>query len=281
MNSLGTGSLAVTAVILGIIVVGCIDYITGIEVRVFPLYFLPLVMAATIFGKRGAVAASILASLVWVASHALGGRVYSHSYIWAINFLSQGTVFLIVSILIAKLRDAHTHEHALSRTDSLTGLMNSRAFHEQAGAALALCHRHKRSATLAFMDLDNFKNVNDTAGHQTGDKLLQMVAQTISPVLRASDFVARVGGDEFVLFLPETDDFQAKVALEKIREQLMHTEAFRAYAISVSIGAVVYSQAPPRIGEMLTEADALMYSVKAAGKNAVHIRHTSTTPGSA
>ena len=281
MAILGSVKFAPVVVILGMVLVGYIDYITGTEVRVFPLYFLPLIKAATVFGNRGAVAASILASVVWVAANALGGRVYSHTYIWVVNFFVQGSAFLVVSLLIARLRASLTREQALSATDSLTGMMNLRAFHAQAGASLMLCHRHKRSATMAFMDLDNFKNVNDMAGHQTGDELLQMVAKTISGGLRASDFVARVGGDEFALFLPETDGDQADAALGKIKEQLVNTEAFRTHAVSVSIGAVAYTHAPSQLSDMLKEADALMYQVKASGKNAVHVKHHAATLDSA
>lgn len=262
---------AAVVVLLGIALVGYIDYATGIEVRVFPLYFLPLIAAANAFGLRGAVVGSILASFAWFAANAGAGLAYSHAYVLAVNLVSQGTAFLAVSVLIARLRDSLARERMLSGTDALTGLMNSRAFHEQAGAALRLCHRHRRPATLAFLDLDNFKSVNDTGGHQAGDELLVLVAQTISRAVRASDLVARMSGDEFVIFLPETDGGQAGVALEKIRHQLTGAEKLRLHSVSVSIGAVVCSVATSSLTEMLREADAQMYEVKAAGRNAVRI----------
>lgn len=127
------------------------------------------------------MAASIVASIVWVAANALAGRAYSHPYILSLNFVAQAVGFLTVSLLIAQLRDALARKRTLSRTDPLTGLMNNRAFHEQAEAALILCHRHRRPATVAFLDLDNFKHVNDTTGHQAGDDLLRMVKPCFAP----------------------------------------------------------------------------------------------------
>lgn len=198
-----------------------------------------------------------------------GGRSYSHSYIWGINFFTQGSVFFIIALLISTLKDALKRERSLSRTDSLTGLSNSRSFYEQAAGVLMLCNRNLRPATLAYIDLDNFKHANDILGHLKGDDLLQIVAQVFSENLRSSDITVRMGGDEFAILLPETTARDAGTALEKVRHLLAQNPQFQVCSVTASIGAVTYTQAPSDISVMIKAADALMYKVKANGKNYV------------
>ena len=180
-------------VLVAMLVIGYLDYITGNEIRIFPLYFLPLAWTAIVFGRTGAILASLLATTIWFTAQYLSGREYSHEYIWFINFITQGTAFLLVTLLMASLRTALGRERELSRTDALTGLLNSRALHEIAGAELTLCHRHRRPAVMAFIDLDNFKSVNDTHGHDRGDKLLRQVGELLKNSVRSADVVARIG----------------------------------------------------------------------------------------
>jgi diguanylate cyclase (GGDEF)-like protein len=257
--------------LLGIAIVGFFDFITGIEIRVYPLYFLPLVLAASSFGQRGAVSASIAATSIWFVSNFYGGHTYSLWYIWPINIFTQGIAFFIVSILVSSLKSSIAREQALSRKDTLTNLLNRRAFYEEVGRALALCHRKMRPATVAFMDLDNFKRINDVGGHQKGDELLMTVAETLLTQLRSSDIVARLGGDEFAIFLPEVDKEKAELILKKISKELQKIVHYSEFCVTASIGAVAFEEAPAHLGEMLKEADALMYSVKDSGKNGVRI----------
>ena len=267
-------------VLIGMLLVGYLDYITGNEIRIFPLYFLPLARAAIVFGKRGAIVASLIATTIWLLSQYFSGREYSHEYIWAINFLTQGAAFLLVTFLMASLRTALGRERELSRTDALTGLLNSRALHEIAGAELTLCHRSKRPAVMAFIDLDNFKNVNDNHGHDRGDSLLRHVAKVLMSSLRSSDVVARIGGDEFAIFLPETDADQARSILEEMHVQLHQLADFKNLQVGASIGAVAYATSPPNLLDMIQEADAHMYTVKTTGKNRVNVKPASTFGGS-
>lgn len=259
-------------VLAGILLVGYVDYLTGTEIRIFPLYFLPLVLGAWHFGRSGGIVFSLIAAVVWAVSLYEAGRNYSADYIWGVNLVTQGSAFLVVTLLVAWLRDGLEREKALSRTDSLTGLANSRSFYEQAGAALSLCQRNLRPVTLAYIDLDNFKKVNDTLGHEKGDEILQKAAEVMVSSLRASDVIARIGGDEFVVLLPETGAEDAKVALEKLRSRMTMTPQFQVTAVSPSIGAVAYLQATAQLGDMLKAADELMYQSKAAGKNRLTIK---------
>lgn len=268
-----TSKFGIAAVsLLGIVFVGYIDFITGIELRVFPLYFLPLLLATWFFGKTGALTASAVAAVAWAVAQYLSGRHYSQLYVWIVNFFTQGAAFTVVSLLIARLHSDFLRERVLSSTDHLTGLANSRSFYAQAGAIVNLCRRNFRPVSVACVDLDDFKHVNDTLGHEQGDAVLREVAEVLISGLRASDVPARIGGDEFVILLPDTAMADARVALEKVRSRLEQMPQLRDCSVTASIGVVSCGQAPTDIQMMLKMADELMYSVKMSGKNRVEAR---------
>lgn len=265
-------AIDVAIVLLGTLVIGYVDYLVDNQIRIFPLYFLPLVRAAQKFGRKGAILASLFATWIWIVAQYVSGRSYSSEYIWGVNFITQGTAFIVVSLLVAALRDGLNRERELSRTDLVTGVLNRRALYEVGSSALALCRRNNRPVTLAFVDLDNFKTINDTFGHDRGDALLRTVAKVLAGSLRSSDIVARVGGDEFAILLPETEATHASVLLDKARNLLLQSPDFRGTSVSVSIGAVAYTMALPSLDDMLKEADSVMYTVKGSGKNRVEVK---------
>ena len=128
--------------------------------------------------------------------------------------------------------------------------------------------------TLLYIDLDNFKQVNDAFGHETGDELLIEVAATIRTNVRSTDTVARLGGDEFALLLPETDQEAALVVTNKLREALLVSMQRREWPVTFSIGLVSFATPPESVEEMLKQADAVMYSVKLKGKNSIAAQAT-------
>jgi diguanylate cyclase (GGDEF)-like protein len=264
----GVAALAV----LGIAAVGVFDWATGTDVRVFPLYFLPLALAARRLGRTGAVWMSLLATATWLVALYEAGREYPHPSIWLINALTQGSAFLVVSLLVAHLELRLRHEHALSRTDALTGLLNSRAFHEKAEAMLLDAGPRQRPATLAYIDLDHFKRVNDRDGHDAGDRLLARIGGLLATVLGPYGLVARMGGDEFAALLPDLDEAAARELLERTREALIADPDVQSSGVSASVGGVTHVPAAPRLDDMIRQPDALMYSVKSDGKNAVRVQ---------
>jgi diguanylate cyclase (GGDEF)-like protein/PAS domain S-box-containing protein len=176
------------------------------------------------------------------------------------------------------LREAHAQlnqvlqrEKELARTDMLTGLSNRRAFYEALQMERARAARYGRPITLAYVDLDNFKRVNDTLGHAVGDELLVCVADLLRQTLRLSDTVGRLGGDEFALLLPETSPGSAESLLEKLRKILMDAMQVRSWPVTFSIGAATFLNNPPPLEQMIRAADELMYAVKKSGKNSVEI----------
>lgn len=261
-------------VVAGIALVWVVDLYTGTNVRVFPLYFLPLALAAKRLGLGGALLASLLASIAWILAQYLGGRVYPHPIYWLINFVTQGTAFAVVSYLVARLETRLASERLLSRTDALTGLLNSRAFHEHAERALSDAQRSKQAVTLAYLDLDRFKQVNDRFGHEAGDRLLSAIGALLKAQLGGCGLVARVGGDEFAVLLPGLDEVAAKRLLEETRSRLLASPEVAATGVSASIGGVSHHHGSITLDELIRQADALMYAVKNGGRNAVRVERS-------
>ena len=252
----------------GVLLVGWVDYATGTEVQVLALYLLPLLLAGWSLGTTGAILAAVASTAVWLeTAHALSVHL-AHPYVWVVNGITQGLGFLMVALLVARLRKALKRESYLNRTDPLTGVGNRRAFLELAGLSLALSKRHGEAASLAYLDLDNFKHVNDAFGHDYGDQLLRHCSTLIVQRLRSSDTVARLGGDEFAIFLPETDAKSAASLMEHIGSAIDAASVFRSKGVTISIGVVTEVPAKSSLLELLTKADAEMYAVKDRKKNA-------------
>jgi diguanylate cyclase (GGDEF)-like protein len=170
-----------------------------------------------------------------------------------------------------KLRLALENEAELARLDPLTRLANRRAFFELLEAERSRTIRYGRPLTLVYLDLDAFKQVNDSMGHAVGDELLKTVANTLRTSLRASDTVARVGGDEFSLLLPESGLGTAEVVLRKLQSRLLTAMHEQHWPVTFSMGAVTFLRLPESCDEMLHAADQLMYEVKTHGKNGIAV----------
>lgn len=157
--------------------------------------------------------------------------------------------------------------------DQLTGLPNRRLLDDRIEQALARAKRDNQQVAICFLDLDNFKQVNDLYGHAYGDKLLKQAAGRIQKCLRTSDTVARIGGDEFIVLLPETGINAAEVA-EKIRDSLHQPfilDDSLTLSISSSIGIAIYPDHATNIRELMQHGDEAMYEAKKSGRNAVVI----------
>jgi diguanylate cyclase (GGDEF)-like protein len=173
--------------------------------------------------------------------------------------------------IFAELRALYLQQLHLSRRDPLTGLLNRRAFMEMVGIETNRMARHRRPVTLAYVDVDNFKTINDSYGHAAGDEFLQGLGRQMSRRLRATDCLARVGGDEFAMLLPETDLAAARLVLNEIHEALRHYCGGCGTNATVSIGAVTFDSAI-KPEQMVAMADKAMYAIKRKGKDRVEYR---------
>jgi diguanylate cyclase (GGDEF)-like protein len=172
-----------------------------------------------------------------------------------------------------KRSEERAHDlQTLAAVDPLTGVYNRRQFEVLARAELARCQRYMRPCSFLMIDIDHFKRVNDTFGHELGDWVLKMVATTLASARRDADVVARYGGEEFVIMLPETSLEAAKTVAERIRSMVFsNAMAIGAAKLSltISIGVGEATASSPGIEVILRDADRALYEAKQTGRNRV------------
>jgi diguanylate cyclase (GGDEF)-like protein len=169
--------------------------------------------------------------------------------------------------LVTALSALYFAEKELSRKDDTTGALNKRAFREVVGYEIKRTRRQLRPLTLAYIDLDGFKEVNDELGHDIGDLVLKVVVWTMQSTLREADAVARFGGDEFALLLPEASGQNARLVLDKLQKALKNAMKGYQWEVTFSVGAVTFRNPPATPDYMINTAEKAMRSVKRAGKN--------------
>jgi diguanylate cyclase (GGDEF)-like protein len=187
------------------------------------------------------------------------------------NLRSREKVEKALSESESQLKVLLAKEHDLARIDPLTTVPNRRAFYEALEKERVRTIRYRRPCTLAYLDLDNFKKVNDSLGHAVGDELLVEVAAGLRSNLRVTDYVGRLGGDEFAILLPETDATAAKLVLHKLRLRLLEQMKTHNWKVTFSIGAATFLDPPASLDVMIRLADETMYAIKAQGKNNVSV----------
>jgi diguanylate cyclase (GGDEF)-like protein len=172
--------------------------------------------------------------------------------------------------VIRQINFMYTRTKYLSMTDELTGLFNRRSFDNSFEKEFLRAQRYKNNLTIVMFDIDYFKRVNDTFGHQCGDFILKQVANAALQTFRKTDTVFRFGGEEFVVILTETDIEQSKIPLERFRktiETLGLTYQNQNVDITVSIGACQYSDRFATKEQLLQQVDDALYQAKNSGRN--------------
>lgn len=210
----------------------------------------------------------------WIGSLHFGARSFQRfTKDMSTDFMHHLGILAAVAIENAINRE---QLHRLSLTDALTGVANRRAFHTTLEKEISLSQRRQEPLSLFLIDLDHFKQINDTYGHQFGDKVLVHVSRYISKLLRKSDHVCRYGGEEFALILPNCDRRLAIEVAERIRQQvselaIWHDKGERIH-LTLSIGLTCWQpNSSERLSgdEFLRTADKAVYSAKAEGRNCV------------
>lgn len=234
------------------------------------LYAVPILLASRYCGRVEGAIVAVAAAAIWlfVNEAYLLPKETTAIFFW--NALTRFGIFVLIAYSIslqAKLRIALEREVLRANTDRLTGLLNKGAFHERFEDEMNRARRYHHPLSLAFIDLDNFKQVNDTQGHARGDKLLQDVSTTIVDAIRKTDIAGRIGGDEFAVCFPEADGEHVRKAVDKLVKSLDIMTSQSGWQVTASIGVVTCTEMCDTYDSLLGKADKLMYVAKEKGKN--------------
>ena len=259
----------VTVTTVAILAVGALDSATGPHVAFSVFYLLPVSLAACCGQRWVAVGSCALAALTWWGADAISGGEHVNWLVAGWNATSRFIVFVIVASLLGTLRSALGEAEMLGRNDPLTGAANARHFFETAEKERLRAARTGRPLSVMYIDLDDFKAVNDSHGHLVGDEVLRAVAGALMGEVRDSDVVGRLGGDEFAVLLPETDHLAAEAVAAKLQAALRNAFVSLERTLSASFGVASFSEPPPTFDDLLGVADRLMYEAKAQGKDTV------------
>jgi diguanylate cyclase (GGDEF)-like protein len=212
---------------------------------------------------RGGVSVAVPMTPLWAKNRRLSASIWwVHVLVWLLGL--GGIVFGF-----KRLQTAHDRIVTLMFTDSLTGIPNRRIFLESLEVAMSFAQRHQTPLAVIMADLDNFKKINDTFGHDTGDRVLQSFAILLVENIRQEDLVARFGGEEFILMLPGTSDTEAVALAERIKHRWEEiTPPEFSVRVTSSFGVSAY-QPGDSVSSLIEKADQALYEAKRLGKNQV------------
>jgi diguanylate cyclase (GGDEF)-like protein len=248
---------------------GVIDFLTGYELSFSLFYLIPIGAVAWFGGRHLGWLMSVLAALTWLVAEILAGRQYSQPAIHLWNTMIRFGFFVIVTSLLTRLRSVHDVEWGHARTDYVSGAMNARHFIESLEMELMRARRTRQPLTPAYIDLDNFKSVNDLLGHDVGDEVIRSFVLALRSHLRATDAIARMGGDEFALLLPTAGQVEAELIIVRLHNDLTEQMGRNGWPVTFSVGVITCLTMPHSVHELIKAADELMYTVKNSSKNAV------------
>lgn len=256
--------------------IGWLDFISGSEFGLSLLYLIPIAVAGWTHGRLVGAATALHAAGWWLWADLRWQSTPAH-FATAWNAFTRLIIFSTMGIGSAmihadrrRLSELLAREQSLARTDALTGLPNGRAFREHATQDLARACRDGSPVTLVYLDIDNFKHVNDRYGHARGDAFLAEIAQLIRSCLRAGDHAARLGGDEFGVLLWGADVPVGRMVAERLVAAIRTLgSAFPGARVGASAGLATAPPTGATCEQLMHDADQAMYEVKQGSKGSV------------
>jgi len=236
------------------------DVLTAPDVWFGPVYLFVVCLAAWTLGWRGAHVVGLGCMVLTFSINGVSLYPNGTSDIgW--NLAVRVATLSVVITLICALRRGYFREWWLARTDSLSGALNRQAFFEL-GTGLA---DDRNWRLLIYADLDGLKNINDQLGHATGDTLIKDYAREVKRAIRRDDLFARIGGDEFLIFMPVKDQGAARSVASRLHEVMNSSKGTGSIARRCSLGALIVPPGSMPLDDLVRRADALMYRAKVRG----------------
>ncbi|MBD0265757.1 MAG: GGDEF domain-containing protein [Tolypothrix sp. Co-bin9] len=249
------------------ILIGGIDSLITSEISLSFFYLLPICFVTWFVKKEAGIITAFASAIVIFILNSNNSRSSSELF----DFYWENTIvlmfFLTVCYLVFELRAAKDREKEIARIDHITGLANKRLFFELARLEVKKSIRYRHPITVIYIDIDNFTSIYDKLGQSIGNKLLQIVAETLKDSIRETDIMGRIGGDEFVILLPGSGHEPAQIVANRVQRQLLEAMETHQWSVTFSIGAVTFINPPNSVDAMIQRADHLMYLVKNNGKN--------------
>lgn len=255
-----------------LVLIGYIDYCVPPEIYLSFFYLLPIYSLTWFVGRKAGIVAALVSAIASSATHLINEDANPFFLmIFFCNSCLNLSLFIILSTLIFEFHHFREEEKKQARIDKVTGLANKRLFFELAHLEIKKSNRYRHPLTVIYMDVDDFKKINDLLGRTIGDQLLKTVAETIKSNIRETDIIGRIGDDDFSILLPGSGYEPAQIVISRVQSELLKVMHKNDWQITFSIGAVTFISPPKSVEEMLQPADRLMYLVKNEGKN--HLKH--------
>jgi diguanylate cyclase (GGDEF)-like protein len=261
--------------VVGITIIGLLgilDYVTGNELTLSLFYLIPIVLITWVVDRDTGLFMSFISGLTLLGAEIAAGQTYSHPLFYFLNTLVRTLFYVVVVYLVTELQKSRREEQLAARTDFVTGAVNARYFNDLLQMEISRIRRYPHPITLVYVDVDNFKLVNDLFGHKIGDDVLRCIATELKSQLRVTDTVARLGGDEFVMLLPSTRQPEARMVVSKVYAHLIEQMRQRSWPVTFSMGVVTCEFSPYSAEQLVNMADELMYEVKNSTKNDIRFR---------
>jgi diguanylate cyclase (GGDEF)-like protein len=273
-------SQSATIAILSILAIGAIfvvDLADGKEIWLHILYVFPIGVLALSCAGITPVVIGVLLSLVFLVITLLGYGLPTAAV--TANMLIALAAYALVAGLTRLARTSAIAMEILATTDALTGLHNRRSFEKLAEQEIARTIRYGSTFSLALLDLNQFKLLNDSRGHGVGDEALRLLADVLRTNIRRVDFAARIGGDEFAIMMPGTDGTNCAALCEKLSSIIVDRMKEAGFALTASVGYVCSHDAPDlSLSVLMQKADEAMYAAKCCLRGKTQ---TTATPGGA
>lgn len=251
-------------IIATVMSIGYADHRLGYQFGFSIFFLLPIIIATRNLGKGHGLFMSVLCAAFWAGMDVVHGVEYMSQLVFYWNSFIRLTLFVITVMIF----DGWEKEKETARTDTLTQISNRLAFNEFGEMEIRRCRRYGHPFSIIYMDVDNFKVINDRFGHRSGDRLLVLLAEALRANFRETDLVARLGGDEFSIILVETEADGARQALGRVCEVLEKIPRMGSL-VTLSIGLLTFTHPPATFDEAVRRADELMYLAKNKGKNCI------------